>query len=470
MEINSQNIDKQNNKDIINNDIITSQLNLIEELKAKVIKLEAENKKLNNNINEIIALQSSVIDNSLDGTLITDYDYNILYTNSVITDIFGFSEKDLAGHDLRAFIYIKDLFNFEEYCNGIKLEQLKNENSKSIETKTNKLEIQVINSQKQLRYVFVSISYTYDFRGKKALIFQILDITEIKAAERKVVELNQELEQRVVERTTQLQEALGELKIEVAIRQRTEEELQKAKEEVTKALEQEKELNTLKSRFISMISHEYRTPLTVILTSTYLIEQYYEGQQREQYDRFIYKIRASVKSMIHLLEDVLTIGRSEAGKHINNLDKVLFVDFIREIIEEVQVIDNNKHNFEFNYPEFGVELISDVSSLKHIVTNLMVNATKYSPGKDKVIINLLDMKDKVLFEIIDFGIGIPKEDHPLLFEAFHRANNVGAISGTGLGLSIVKRFVDSIKGEISFESEKNNGTKFSVIIPKKLEL
>lgn len=474
MEINTQNSEYQNNEVVNNQNVTASDLHLIEELKAKVISLESENKQLSNNYNEIVALHSSVIDNSLDGTLITDYDYNILYTNSVITDIFGHSEKDLAGHDLREYIYIKDLFNVEEFCDTIKLQHnnnnTNNKSTNSNKSTSNKLEFQIIHSLKQLRYVFVSISYTYDFQGNKALIFQILDITDIKAAERKVVELNQELEQRVVERTTQLQEALGELKIEMAIRQRTEEELKKAKEEVTNALEQEKELNTLKSRFISMISHEYRTPLTVILTSTYLIEQYYEGPQREQFDKFIFKIRASVKSMVHLLEDVLTIGRSEAGKHKNNLDKILFVDFIKEIIEEVQVIDNNEHIFEFNYPEFSVELISDVSSLKHIVSNLMVNSAKYSPGKDKVIINLLDMKDKVLFEIIDFGIGIPEDDHTLLFEAFHRASNVGAISGTGLGLSIVKRFVDGIEGTIFFESEKNKGTKFSVIIPKKLKL
>ena len=256
------------------------------------------------------------------------------------------------------------------------------------------------------------------------------------------------------------------MKIEVAIRQRTENELQEAKEKVTKALEQEKELNFLKSRFISMISHEYRTPLTVILTSTYLIEQYYQGTNREQFDKFIFKIRESVKSMIKLLEDVLTIGKSESGKFSLSIDKIRLVDFCNDIIEEVQVIDNKKHIFEFNYVNNDFEVISDVNSLKHIISNLLLNAAKYSPGQDNVIINLEDLNNDVKIEVIDFGIGIPIEDQSLLFEAFYRASNVGAISGTGLGLSIVKRFVDTIKGTITVDSKRNEGTKFTIIFPK----
>lgn len=433
--------------------------NIINDLEKKVINLENERDSLLSNLKEVESLQKSIIDNSLDGTMIIDLNFNILFVNDVIIDIIGYTERELIGQDFRTYISPKDMVKVEDFYSNVLVSDIN----------FNKTEFDLINNNGFHRNVFVSVSKTTDFRGRSAFITQILDITEIKEAERKVRELNQELEQRVNVRTLQLEEALGELKIEVAIRQRTENELQEAKEEVTKALEQEKELNVLKSRFISMISHEYRTPLTVILTSTYLIEQFYEGPNREQFDKFISKIRASVKSMIQLLEDVLTIGKSESGKFSLSIDKIRVVDFCNDIIEEVQVIDNKKHIFEFNYISKDVEVISDVNSLKHIISNLLLNAAKYSPGKDKVIINLESLTNDIKIEVIDFGIGIPVEDQPLLFEAFHRASNVGAISGTGLGLSIVKRFIDSINGTIEVESKRNEGTKFTITFPKVLK-
>ncbi len=430
--------------------------NIINDLEKKVNSLEQERDSLLSNLNEVESLQKSIIDNSLDGTMIIDINFNILFVNDVIIDILGYNELELIGQDFRTFISPVNLVKVEDFYSNVLEHDLN----------LNKIEFDIVNNKGINRNVFVSISKTSDFRGRSAFISQILDITEIKDAERKVRDLNQELEKRVIDRTIQLEEALGELKIEVAIRQRTENELQEAKEKVTKALEQEKELNFLKSRFISMISHEYRTPLTVILTSTYLIEQYYQGTNREQFDKFIFKIRASVKSMIKLLEDVLTIGKSESGKFSLSIDKIRLVDFCNDIIEEVQVIDNKKHIFEFNYVNNDFEVISDVNSLKHIISNLLLNAAKYSPGQDNVIINLEDLNNDVKMEVIDFGIGIPIEDQSLLFEAFYRASNVGAISGTGLGLSIVKRFVDTIKGTITVDSKRNEGTKFTIIFPK----
>lgn len=407
-------------------------------------------------LEEIEVLQKSIVDNSLDGTVIIDSEFNILYLNEVVLNIFGYNEKELIGQDLRSFISIDFIVKVEDFYLSIINKP----------TTFNKFEFEIINSFGEVRNVFASVSSINDFRGHRALISQLLDVTEIKAAGKKVRELNQELEKRVVERTLQLEEALSELKTEVLIREKTEKELQKAKEEVTKALEQEKELNTLKSRFISMISHEYRTPLTVILTSTYLVEQYYEGTNKEQFTKFTGKIRASVKSMIQLLEDVLTIGKNESGKITYNIDKIRLIDFCSEILEECRVIDNNKHKFLFNYTNIDLEIISDVNALKHVISNLLTNAAKYSEGAEKVILSLTDIGDQVKFEVIDFGIGIPEEDIPFIFEAFHRANNVGAISGTGLGLSIVKNFVNTLYGQISVQSKSNEGSKFTLTIPK----
>jgi len=445
------------NKDNQNNEEL---LLRIKELEDKVSGLTMENQMLQISINESESLHKSVVENSLDGTLIFDKDFDIIYANDEVFNISSYNESELLDFRLEDLVAPESLENVKNILNDVL--------NKVIESK--KFEFDLINRYGEIRNIFASCSFTNDFQGNKALVLQILDITDIKSAERRMIEINHELEQRVNERTSQLQETMDDLKVEIAVRKKAELELQLAKEEVDNALEKEKELNTLKTRFISMISHEYRTPLTVILTSTYLVEQYYQGEHQEQFNKFLGKIRNSVDTMTQLLEDVLTIGKAESVKSKIIPKKINIIDYIREIIEECKVVDKDKHNFILNYELSSPEIISDEKSLRHIFQNIISNAAKYSPGADEVTIDIKENSRNLVVYVTDKGIGIPNDDIANLFETFHRASNVGSISGTGLGLSIVKRCLDSLYGEIGVQSELGKGTKFILELPKDIQL
>lgn len=432
----------------------------IKELEDKVSGLSMENQMLQISLRESESLHKSVVENSLDGTIIFDRDFDIIYANDEVFNITSYNETEILEYGLDDIVASESIDDVKFILNEVLSDKVENQ----------RFEFDLINRYGEIRNIFASCSFTDDFQGTKALVLQILDITDIKAAERRMQEINKELELRVKERTSQLQETMNDLKVEIAVRKKAEAELQLAKEEVDNALEKEKELNSLKTRFISMISHEYRTPLTVILTSTYLIEQYYEGSHQEQFNKFLSKIRNSVDTMTQLLEDVLTIGKSESVKSTVIPKKIDFIEYLREIIEECKVVDKEKHNFILNYELSSTEIISDEKSLKHIFQNLISNAAKYSPMADKVVIDIKENARNLVIYITDFGIGIPQEDIGKLFETFHRASNVGSISGTGLGLAIVKRCVDMLYGELGIQSEVGKGTKFILELPKDISL
>ena len=242
--------------------------------------------------------------------------------------------------------------------------------------------------------------------------------------------------------------------------------IERAAKQMRKALEKERELNELKSRFISMTSHEFRTPLTTIMGSTELLKHYSHNWNNEKKQLHFARIQSSVKHMINLLEDVLLIGKTDAGKITFNPSEFDVVLFCHNLIEEIEVgIDNSKYQVMFEYEGLNHQACMDEKLLRHILTNLLSNAIKYSPHGGIVEFKLDCQKDKAIFQIKDQGIGIPEADMPRLFESFHRATNTDNISGTGLGLCIVKQSVDIHDGEINVESKVGIGTTFTVTIP-----
>ncbi len=297
---------------------------------------------------------------------------------------------------------------------------------------------------------------------------QIAMAIERKRADQEILALNSELEMRVIERTHQLEETLEELRYENAERKRTQEALEQAQAEIELALIQEKELNELKSRFISIVSHEYRTPLTVILSSTYLIEKFFEMQNKDEFGRSLKNIQLSVKSMTKLLDDVLTIGKTEAGRITIVPSEINLIKFTQSIVEDMKLTDKHNHKFEITANLAIIEISSDLNLLSKILINLISNAIKYSGANSIVKTDLIDRETFVEISVLDQGIGIPDSERDHLFESYHRFKNVGAISGTGLGLSIVKRFVDILRGTISVESEEGQGSKFTVTLPKQV--
>ncbi|MBD2566673.1 PAS domain S-box protein [Anabaena lutea] len=238
-------------------------------------------------------------------------------------------------------------------------------------------------------------------------------------------------------------------------------------QELRIALETEKELNELKSRFISMTSHEFRTPLSTILSSSELLEHYSHKWTHEKQLTHLHRIQAAVNRMTEMLNDILVIGKGEAGKL--EYRPLLFdlVKYCRQLVEEVRLNLKSQHLVNFSSQYQSISCYMDEKLLGHILSNLLSNALKYSPDGSLVNFNLSCQEGQAVFEIQDQGIGIPEEDMPRLFESFHRARNVGNILGTGLGLAIVKKCVDIHQGTINVNTLLGVGSNFIVTLPLK---
>ncbi|HAG84394.1 MAG TPA: hybrid sensor histidine kinase/response regulator [Cyanobacteria bacterium UBA12227] len=238
-----------------------------------------------------------------------------------------------------------------------------------------------------------------------------------------------------------------------------------AEQLMRQALEKEKELNDLKSKFIAIASHEFRNPLTTISSSINLLKHYCRDCLDSKKSKHFHQIETSVEQIKNLLDDVLLIGKADAGKlelHPVPLD---LLQFCRDLVEELQLNAGATYHVAFTAQGQFTNIQIDPNLLRHILTNLISNAIKYSPKGGIVNFGLSGEDKRVTFRIQDWGIGIPLEDQQQLFESFHRASNVGSIEGTGLGLSIVKRCVDVHQGQISVDSTIGVGTTFTVTLP-----
>ncbi len=251
-----------------------------------------------------------------------------------------------------------------------------------------------------------------------------------------------------------------------------------------KALEQEKEMRELKSHFISMVSHEFRNPLSTILTSTEILKHHSQQFNEVKKNEYINHIQNAVKHMTQLMSDVLLIGKVEVGQ-VSFLPQPLDVEsFCQNVIAEVQLSINSQHKIVFTMQGHcnkdqdtsclqTSQLLTtptqfpclDEKILHHILTNLLFNAIKYSPHGGTIRFDLFVLEEEVLFRIQDEGIGIPESDQENLFNSFFRGSNVGKIPGHGLGLAIVKQYVELHGGEITFASKVGVGTTFIVSLP-----
>lgn len=264
-----------------------------------------------------------------------------------------------------------------------------------------------------------------------------------------------------------LETAYNNLKSEIETRKKTEEELQNAKDDLYKMFFKEKELNVLKSRFISMVSHEFRTPLTVIMNASDIVKTLIERKEFEDALAYHSKIKLSIDTLTNLLQDVLVFAKTEQSELTPA--PVLFDPIVlcKRIIEEMKIIDNEQHIFEF-YTNFeSVKILSDRQLLRHILVNLISNSIKYSNVGTVIRLEFIEYPDNYCINLIDNGFGISEDDQKYLFKAFFRGKkNIGTIKGFGLGLNIVKKAVDALNGEISYKSKLNEGTTFTIKLSK----
>lgn len=298
----------------------------------------------------------------------------------------------------------------------------------------------------------VEVSLTSYIRNEQQYIMAFInDISIRKKAELEIKKLNDELEETVEQRTRELKNAIQQLQI--------------SKEELSKSLEKEKELSELKSRFVSMASHEFRTPLSTVLSSAYLLEQYNTGDEQPKRERHLKRIISSVNMLTDILNDFLNVGKIEEGKIHVKYTKFDVQKLITSVIEEIK--NNLKKEQTIHYHHEGTaEILLDASLLKHIVMNLISNASKFSPESSRIDIYTLADEARYVFSIKDEGIGIPEEDQKHLMERFFRGTNATNIQGTGLGLHIISKYAELMNGTIRCNSELQKGTKFIITFSK----
>jgi PAS domain S-box-containing protein len=233
--------------------------------------------------------------------------------------------------------------------------------------------------------------------------------------------------------------------------------------ELEQSLENEKNLGEMKSRFVSMASHEFRTPLTSMLSSIHLLEKYAGTSDHQNMEKHTHRIKSSIQHLVNIMEGFLTVDKLESGKNRINIEALDMGLLSSQLLEDLSAILKKGQSIRMTH-DGSLILHSDAHVLKSILINLLSNAIKYSP-EDTIIEFHVNHTDEIILEIKDQGIGIPEADQPQIFSKFFRAGNTGKIPGTGLGLNIVQRYVELLGGEISMQSEENVGTCFRVRLP-----
>jgi PAS domain S-box-containing protein len=314
----------------------------------------------------------------------------------------------------------------------------------------------------------VEVSLSHSTTGGQMLIMAfVIDITlrkkseeALRQSEEQLLVYAAELEKKVKTRTEALNNTIKELEKEVSERKR-------AEEETRKALAKERELNELKTKFVSIASHEFRTPLSTILSSTSLISQYKAKGDHDKVDKHIARIKSNVNHLTGILNDFLSLGRLEEGRVEISQQPLILAEFFQEIQDELKsLLKDGQFIVVTNCVDNTLSLNTDARILRNILFNLLSNASKYSDeGKPIYLSCEFTPKNNLAISVKDQGIGIPEDDKRHMFERFFRATNATNIQGTGLGLNIVKRYLDLLSGTITFESEYTKGSTFTITIP-----
>lgn len=303
--------------------------------------------------------------------------------------------------------------------------------------------------------VEVSLSPFQTEQGEFVMAF-VVDNTMRKESEQRIVRQNQKLEQ--------LASALQNLNegLEEKVHERTQ-ALEQAKNDLAAALETERELGELKSRFVAMASHEFRTPLSTVLSSASLISTYAERLDIENIKKHSLRIRTAVNNLNTILTEFLSLGKLEEGKTESNLRETHLPELVEEVATEIRALFRPGQTLEYEHEGPEVAVV-DPGLFKHVMINLFSNAVKYSQENKVIRVLTAVQQDGILLRVIDQGMGIPEADQRHLFSRFFRATNATNIQGTGLGLYIVKRYVEIMNGEIGFHSEEGKGSEFWIKI------
>lgn len=406
----------------------------------------------------------SIVETAIDGILLIDTSGNVLMVNSAVTTLFGYSPEELLGRNVSILMPSPHRSNHDGYIQNY------------LDTGIKKIigigrEIEGLRKDgtqfpARLAVSEIIIGQNHYFTGI------IQDLTPMKAVQMEIIKLNHELEEMVNERTMELQEAVNllletNLQLNQSIEKHKSYELAllATRDELHKSLEKEKELNLLKSRFVSMASHEFKTPLSSILSSAALISKYVTSDQVVDRSRHVDRIKSSVTHLNNILMDFLSITRLEEGQFVPIISTFSLLSLLDELKAEAESLLKKDQQLVCEHQFADLEMHSDKNILRNILYNLVSNAVKYSDEGKKITCQI--SLDDAFFniKITDQGMGIPLEDQKHIGSRFFRASNVVNVPGTGLGLNIVLSYLHTLKGTLTFESEQGKGTTFTITLP-----
>lgn len=405
-----------------------------------------------------------IFQSSVEGIIIVNEEGVIQLANPISEKIFGYEEGELVGAPIEILISMPIRSRHMDFRKSFN-------NNPSPRRMGAGRDLTGLRKNGTLLPIEISLSYM-TVNGQFLVTAFIIDITErkkveekLKRSEEQLIQYAAELEKKVMARTEDLNGLV--IKLERANNDLEKQiiERKKAEEDAKIALERERELNELKSKFVSVASHEFRTPLSTILSSTSLIDQYKERGDLDKINKHILRIKSSVNHLTSILNDFLSLGKLEEGKLETNPERINLEQFMAEVTEEVSGALKDHQQIKLTFEGTKKDLESDPRILRNILFNLISNASKYSKEGDELILRVVYNPKEVAISVKDKGIGIPKAEHKFLFDRFFRASNSSNTEGTGLGLHIVRRYVELLNGTITFVSEENEGSIFTINLP-----
>ena len=387
-----------------------------------------------------------------DAVITTDPQQAITFMNPVAEALTKWTQQDALGQDLnQIFLTINETTR----------EAIPNPVTVSLQTgKTVTIENHTLLIDKEGEEIPIDDSAAPIKNDSEQILGAVLvfhDVIEQQQIQALLKRTNADLEQRVAESTAQLRQQNQQLEAEIARRQQLEEELRVA-------LARERELSQLKSRIVATVSHEYRTPLTTILSSTEMLQRYSDRLTPEKKQTHFQRVKQSVEHLTNLVNDMIFIEQAETQALEFNPTLVNIEEIVGEVIEAVRPKFTEKHRLNLICPS-ECDRVLDGNLLRLILDNLLSNAIKYSPEGGLIEVELTPQAQEIRLRISDEGIGIPPDDQGKLFKAFYRASNIGITPGVGLGLVIVKECVELHQGRVEFESKVGAGTTFTIILP-----
>ncbi len=402
-----------------------------------------------------------LFDGVSEGIIVVNKKQEIVAVNSSAEKMFGYENGELEQQPLNILIPQKFHPHHDSHFNGF---MQKSESRKMGQEKD------LFGRTKNNQEIPIEVGLNpFEIYGMELVMAIVIDISDRKNNEKKIENLNSQLEKKIKDRTLELNNTIEKLK---KLNLEYENEIKKrlaAEKKIKVALKKEIELNDLKTKFLSLVSHEFKTPLSGILTSTILLEKYQLSEQQPKRDKHLKTITTKVHYLNNILNDFLSLERLDSDK-VNykctafNLSKV-----INEVVYNANM--HLKSGQRINIPENTDEyvLFQDEKILELSLTNLINNAIKYSPENTKIDLYVEQNDKNLIFKVRDRGIGIPKNDQKYIFNRYFRAENALNNQGTGIGLNIVKVHLENLGGTISFTSEINQGSEFTIELPIKKE-